>query len=324
MSSAGPSVISRNSSEGGYFVARRNDSTVKIPDGCARPRRRIAVDVQRAQHEEACNQERAPFEELAPANLRRQQEDRAARETERHDGKPRNQRVGREHRNAAEEEHAGLMQDVPDTGQPAEACRRHAIERVVQKDDGDAAGKHDPPRQMNERREHDHRQPERPQDEEQERIRRQQREVHRHPHDDELDDDQRQAARAQKPGQLPARRPRTLQAQECAGAGAAHEHRRADVRDPAGEEDDRRRAREVFGRKAHRAGVDEVARVIQRHDHHDQPAQRVERRQARVRCRGAHRRAARGSPSHFRARVINSFCAGLEKVDDSCLFVLFS
>ena len=42
------------------------------------------------------------------------------------------------------------------------------------------------------------------------------------------------------------------------------------------------------GEKAHRAGVEEVARVIERHDHHDQPAQRVERRQARVRCRGAH------------------------------------
>ena len=116
MSSAGPSVISRNSSDGGYFVARRNDSTVKSADGCARPRRRIAVDVDRAQHEEARDQERAPFEELAPASLRRQQED--AGRTQKPSAitaKPRYQRVGRDDRNAAEEEHAGLMQDVPDT-----------------------------------------------------------------------------------------------------------------------------------------------------------------------------------------------------------------
>ena len=47
--------------------------------------------------------------------------------------------------------------------------------------------------------------------------------------------------------------------------------------DPAGEKQNRRGAREVFGGEGLRAGMEKVPRVVERHDDHDDAAQQVER-----------------------------------------------
>jgi hypothetical protein len=59
-----------------------------------------------------------------------------------------------------------------------------------------------------------------------------------------------------------------------AGAGAEEERRRADVRDEAREEQRYGRRREVRRVRAERP--EEVARVVERHDHHDDAAQDVD------------------------------------------------
>ena len=85
------------------------------------------------------------------------------------------------------------------------------------------------------------------------------------------------------------------ESQPGAGAGEEKERRGADVRDPAGEENHRRRPRQVFGRERHRRGVKEVADVIERHDDHHQAAEGVDRSEAgaRMRAAGGHGRLRR-------------------------------
>ena len=72
-----------------------------------------------------------------------------------------------------------------------------------------------------------------------------------------------------------------------AGAPAAHpvirahpgreqENRRTEMRDPAGEEDRGRSPRQILGLELLRGGVEVFAGVIERHDHHDEAAQRVD------------------------------------------------
>ena len=56
---AGPSVINRNSRDGGYFTVFRNDSTVKTADLCVLQRQRIAIVIDRAQHTESDRQSKA-------------------------------------------------------------------------------------------------------------------------------------------------------------------------------------------------------------------------------------------------------------------------
>ena len=64
-------------------------------------------------------------------------------------------------------------------------------------------------------------------------------------------------------------------------AGEEHEHRRAEMRDPPGHEDRRRRPAEILGLERHRRGVDVVARVVERHDHHDETTKDVQRLEVR-------------------------------------------
>jgi hypothetical protein len=42
---AGPSVTSRNSSDGGYLLVFRNESTVKAADFCVTPADRVAIHI---------------------------------------------------------------------------------------------------------------------------------------------------------------------------------------------------------------------------------------------------------------------------------------
>jgi hypothetical protein len=60
-------------------------------------------------------------------------------------------------------------------------------------------------------------------------------------------------------------------------AGQEDEDRRAEVRDPARQEQDGAGVREIGRIEAERVGVDEVARVVQRHQHHHHPAEQVDR-----------------------------------------------
>ena len=94
----------------------------------------------------------------------------------------------------------------------------------------------DPGRQAHARGQSDHRPAERPQDDQEHRIAPVEREVHRQAHHRQLHDDEPQATRPEK-----RRRPRPgcrpEQAQAGAHAGREQEHRRADVGDPARQED---------------------------------------------------------------------------------------
>src|SRR6476469_7442024 len=68
-----------------------------------------------------------------------------------------------------------------------------------------------------------------------------------------------------------------------AQTGGEHEHRRTEMCDPPREEERRRSLAEILGRKGHRSDMEEVARVIQRHDRHDEPAKSVDGRKSRTR-----------------------------------------
>ena len=87
---------------------------------------------------------------------------------------------------------------------------------------------------------------------------------------------------------LSSRGLRPLRAVEKGGdAGEKNEDRRAEVRDPARQE--QRGVGDVA--RVDAAGAEEVARVVERHQHHDEAAQQIDRDDA-GRLRGASRAAA--------------------------------
>ena len=94
-------------------------------------------------------------------------------------------------------------------------------------------------------------------------------------HERHFEQDQPQPARHQKPRQLRlALAARKLQVRTR--AGEKHEDGRAEVCDPAREEQRDVRARQIGRIKLQRRVVNEVARVVQHHDHHHDAAQQVD------------------------------------------------
>ena len=173
--------------------------------------------------------------------------------------------------------------------------------------------------QVDERRQGDHGPAERPQDEQEHGITRSEGEIHRQPHQRELDDHQPEAARPEKARELRRGRTGTLRSKKGTNAGGKEKHRRANVGDPAREEEERRRAREIFRREGHGPGVKEVARVVERHDDHDGAAKRIDGGEARG--GPAHRFDC---PSQTSACVMSAFWIGSANVDDNSRFVLCS
>ena len=96
-------------------------------------------------------------------------------------------------------------------------------------------------------------------------------------HDRQLEHDQPQPARHQKPRQLRfALAARKLQV--SARAGEKHEHRRTEMCDPAREEQARRScAIDRSDQTGRRRVVNKVARVVQHHDDHHDATQQIDR-----------------------------------------------
>ncbi len=125
-------------------------------------------------------------------------------------------------------------------------------------------------RQPDQRREHDHRDAERPDHLHHETVLVAQVEGPREGHDGELEHDEPQPAREQKATQLG--RGAALRDEARAHAGQQHEDRRAEVRDPPREEERRVGLREI--ERAESCGGEVVADVIERHqDDHESPQQ---------------------------------------------------
>ena len=101
----------------------------------------------------------------------------------------------------------------------------------------------------------------------------------RQAHERDFQHDEPQAARQKKPAQLGARA--TSPSEIGADAREQHERRRAEVRDPARQEQGRAGLRQVERIEARVR--EEIADMIQRHQHHHQPAQDIDGSDARER-----------------------------------------
>jgi hypothetical protein len=156
----------------------------------------------------------------------------------------------------------------------------------VQGDERDSENRGEDHREAHERGERDHRPPERPEhDEDRDAIIEVELVGEAAQHHD-LEKDQPEPTREQEARELrlglPAKR------QVRAGSREQKEDGRADVRDPAREEERRRRLREIDGILAGDAEI--VACVIERHDDHDHPAHDVDRLDAHARRGGGRTR----------------------------------
>ena len=207
--------------------------------------------------------------------------DRPDAESQGHHGNPRHHRIAGNHGNPAKNKHPLLVEHVPDASERAELRRLHGVQAVVQDDNGKARDGQYPPGQINERGQRDHRHAERAEHQEQHRVAHLEREVERQAHHGQLDQDQPGATRQQKPRELRLRGTGAIETKEGADASSEQKHRRADVGDPAREEQDRRRAGEILRRETHGARVEEITGVVERHDDHHRSAQRVDRGEAR-------------------------------------------
>ena len=177
-----------------------------------------------------------------------------------------------------------LVQKRPDPARRAKVRCNDAVEQVVtcNHDEADRADCH--PREPDEASEHDHRRADHPNHLRDEVV---EPKVERpaEPHDGELEHDQPEAARDEKSAEL--RRAATPLAVEIGGdAGKENEDRRAEVGDPPREKE----SRIGYVTRVHPTRAEEIARMIERHEHHDEAAQQVDRN------RGADGRWRRGSP----------------------------
>jgi hypothetical protein len=280
-SSAGPSVISRYCSDGGYLVRFSQPSVcVQRAARVLDPGLRLAVEVAEAQQQKARDQRQSDPVQRAAAGIGRRLEQRAEPVAERHHADPRHQRI-----EDADLEAAGqpaemqLVQQVPGDRRrrpfAAEVLGADAVEAVVAEHDHRADGDDRRAWQPQQCRQKHHRPAERPQ-----HLQLQAVEIEAPdqvvPGDFQQHDPQ--AAADQEALQRRAIECRAALVQPGAGAGQQHEHRRAEVGDPASQEQQPGRLRQVGGVVA---VVDEViAAVVECHDHDHQPAQAVDRAQA--------------------------------------------
>ena len=249
--------------------------------GLRAPRARVAVDVGGAHDDEARDERQPAPEQQPPAGGRLEIVEPAGREPQRHQPRPRQHRVSRHHRQPGHHDDAGRVEQIPQRRPGTEAGRRQRVEQVVEEDHGEAGRDDRLARQVDESRQHDHRQPERHQDDEQQGILAAEAEVQREAHHSELEQHEPQAARRQVPGQA-GHRSAAAQPLRRGDAGQEHEARRTDMGDPAGQEQQRRRPRQVLGLEEHGVGVEELADVVERHDHHRQAAHGVDAGYARL------------------------------------------
>ncbi len=214
------------------------------------------------------------------ALLRVDVEQRAEAIAEAHDRNPWKQRI----RDESVRDRSRDMQQRPQRRPCAETLRVDAVEQVVSADDHDAENSNRAQRQMDEHSQHHHRNADRPDHLQEQAVVIAHVERPDEAHQRDFEHDQPQAAREQEPAQLRARAmsPGEIRADAC----EQHERRRTEVRDPASEKQWRVGLRQVERIEAHVG--EEIADVIQRHQHHHQAAQDVDRRytRGRMRCCG--------------------------------------
>jgi hypothetical protein len=171
------------------------------------------------------------------------------------------------------DQHAGHVQDLPERGPGAERLGADTVERVVADDQRGAHRRDRARRQVDQRRERDHRPAQHPEDVHQRDVEVDVELVGQAPQHDGIESDQPESAGPQVTRQLGTGLLAQLEARAHAGEQA--EYRGADMRDPAREEQRHGGGRRI-GRIASR-DAQVVAHMIERHHDHHEAAQHVDR-----------------------------------------------
>src|SRR6266481_8201408 len=185
-----------------------------------------------------------------------------------------------------ESENILLVQDVPNPRRTPEALGRDMIKQIVHGDNCDAHRRNNAHWKIDQPGKPDHGNPNRPKDDKDHRMR---REAYLRKKDQpqyrDLKDNQPNTTTNQQPRQFALRVMAAGHPEICAQAGCKHENRRAKMRDPSGKKDSWSRARQVSRQELLRTPGHVVANMIDRHQHHDGPAQSIHRLNARRRYR---------------------------------------
>jgi len=261
--------------------------------GLVSPGHGVAVDVDGADEDEGEGESDAEAKKEALAAGGIPEEDVAHAIAAGHYGEPGEDGVSGDEVDAEEGEETLLVEDVPEEGCAAETSGLDGVEEIVGNDENDAQGQEHTRGEMDEAGEHDHRQADGPENEEDHDgiVIRDLKEV------DEAEDSDFENGEPDAAGDKEAREfglgaVAALHPEKSADTGGEHEDGRAEMGDPAGEEEGRRGAGEVGGEELHGIAIDEVADVIDGHDDHDGAAEGVDgleagggRRCLRQRCR---------------------------------------
>src|SRR5262249_10175741 len=178
---------------------------------------------------------------------------------------------------AAAAKQAGLVEEIPEPARSDDMLGADAVEKIVAEDDAEPDDGNDPARQMDEPGQDDHRGAYDPN-----HLKHEDSVIEVEPpgeaHQRELDQNEPKSARQQEPPEL--LRAATAPAVEMGRhAGEQNEGWGTEVRDPACQENGR------LGdiARVHAAGGEEITRVIERHQHHDEPTQQIDRVDAATR-----------------------------------------
>ena len=171
------------------------------------------------------------------------------------------------------------MQYIPEPGETAECRRAHAVREIVQQDYRDAERGQETDRQVDQGREHNHGGTEGPKGNQQDGIVRTPAPVQGEPDDEDLQQDQPQAAKHEELRQLRFCAAAIRQEQTSTHTGGEQEDGGAEMGDPASQEDGGRGCGHIQRRLKHGSGMEEVANVVQSHDDHDGSTQGVKRRE---------------------------------------------
>jgi len=170
----------------------------------------------------------------------------------------------------------GLVRDVPQEREIAETGGIDAVEEVVSGNDEKTERRENANGQMSESGEKNHAEAEHPENEEKDEGALYANLEHPQETDDgEFQQDEPEAAREEEARELRFGAA-VLFVEKSTNACSECKNGRAEMRDPAGEEEGGGGAGEVGGIEGHGGGTDEVAHVVDRHDDHDEAAEGVD------------------------------------------------
>jgi hypothetical protein len=189
-----------------------------------------------------------------------------------------------------------LVKDVPKPREAAEPIGQNGIEQVVQGDDGNAEASEKAHRKMNQCSQGDHGNTDSPKDNQDHGIS-VETDLRKHDHaqQGELKEYEPNAPRGQESRQFTFSAMAASHPEKSAETGGEHEHRRAEMRDPASKENGGGGAGKISWRELHSAAGNVVANVVDGHQYHDRTTDRVHRlnpgseRGLSGNCRSGHR-----------------------------------